>query len=475
MNRDIEAVNPKIVTMTNWVPSITNRPGHAYQALADAITEGIAAGHLPAGSKLPPQRDLAFKLGVTVGTVGRAYALVQARGLLSGEIGRGSFVKPAADGQLTQFGGDIAPRMIDLRRNIAADARQREAFARWMQALAREAQTSRMLDYPPSGGAPAHRAAGVRLMAGTGFTPSPEQVIVTLGAQQALAVALQTVARPGDAVAIEALAYVGLKDLLRYLNLRAVPVALDEEGMCPEALAKILAEQKPAAIVLVPTFQNPTVSLMGQERRRAIADLARDANVPIIEDNVYGLLIGNDAAPIAALDPQNVFHIQSVSKIGFQGLRVGYLAMPARFLNRAQDILHAATLETPSLTAEIAARLISSGGADEIIASLTGEMAERHAMAEQALAGYSYRTHPKALHLWLELPEPWRARQFQETLEEKGVSLSIGETYAVGRAEAPHAIRLALSAPPRKEILAAGLAHIRAALADGPCCAGNVV
>lgn len=147
--------------MTIWTPNLQSREGPRYQALAEAIGEAIASGELPAGSRLPAQRDLAWRLGVTVGTVGRAYLLAEQRGLLSGEVGRGTFVRPplpAAEAAL--LGSEPEAAHIDLTHNAPAGGGHGPALAATLTALGRHNDLSGLLGYAPSVGHARHRAAG---------------------------------------------------------------------------------------------------------------------------------------------------------------------------------------------------------------------------------------------------------------------------------------------------------------------------
>src|SRR5262245_3881228 len=172
--------------MTIWVPDLAARPGPRYRALVDVLSEEVADGRLPEGTRLPPQRDLAYRLGVTVGTVSRAYALAAERGLVTGEVGRGTFVRhPAPTGRtnpVTDGSGDS----IKLTVNAPPDAGYGALIAeRLAEIAAHPGAIGDLWAYTPKQGFAEHRAAAARWIAGVGVDAAPERTLITGGAHQA--------------------------------------------------------------------------------------------------------------------------------------------------------------------------------------------------------------------------------------------------------------------------------------------------
>src|SRR6185503_7364485 len=198
--------NTYIVTMTSWEPDLRARSGPRYLAIADALADDVAQGRLRPGGRLPTHRDLAERLGVTVGTVSRAYAEAAHRGLVSGEVGRGSFVRNEAP----EFGVPAAgaPQgLVDLSVNhppTTKDESRGEVLARTLAALARRSDLARLLEYPPEAGAPAHRAAGAAWIARSGLKAAAANVLVTSGSQHGMTALFAALLRPGDLVLTEA-------------------------------------------------------------------------------------------------------------------------------------------------------------------------------------------------------------------------------------------------------------------------------
>src|SRR5712691_10716370 len=272
--------------MTSWAPDLRTRRGPRYLAIADALADDAAAGRLRAGTRLPTHRDLADRLALTVGTVTRAYAEAARRGLVSGEVGRGTFVRAAARPGPAGLPAE-GSGFVDLSANLPPATRgdgEAATLGRTLGRLSRHADLGRLLAYPPDGGRREHRAAGAEWVRRSGLAAPPERVLVSSGSQHGMTAVFAALTSPGDVVAAESLTYPGMKTLAGLLSLRLPGLAMDEHGLRPDALAAACRGRRPKALYCVPTLQNPTSALMPEERRREIARLAREHGVILVED-----------------------------------------------------------------------------------------------------------------------------------------------------------------------------------------------
>ena len=250
-------------------------------------------GRLPPGERLPPQRDLAFRLEVSIGTIGRAYDLLAQRGLTRGEVGRGTVVlgrgEPlrVAAGEEEEVGG-----LIDLTSNFPAPVPAQASLGDLLpiQESAVEVLAD-LLRYPNAAGALRHRAAACDWLRHLGLAAEPECTLLTNGAEGALAAAMLALARPGDAILAEQLCYSGLRSLAARLGQHLEPVQMDEHGIVPEALAAAVRQRGARLLVLSPTLHNPTAILTPLARREAIVAAARELDLVLVEDDVYGPLV----------------------------------------------------------------------------------------------------------------------------------------------------------------------------------------
>jgi DNA-binding transcriptional MocR family regulator len=436
-----------------WLPQISGDARPFYKALADAMGRDIAAGRLVAGARLPPQRDLAEALGVTVPTITRAYALAARRGLIDGTVGRGTFVRPP-------LSADEADAATDLSVNaVPAHAHLGELAAR-LELPADAGRRAALLAYPPRGGLDAHRAAGAAWIARRGVHVAAGQVLVTCGAQHALVVALASVATAGDTILVEELTYGGLIEAARLLGLRLHAIGMDTEGAQAAALERAAGETGARVAVFQPVIHNPTGLTMRPERRSAVADAVARAGLHVIEDDIYGFLAPETPPLVTVLDSPWTY-LTSLSKSVVAGLRVGYVAVPPGQTAAAERSLWATAVASSPITAELATALIDDGIADAVVAWKREELAARQALARQILHGLHRDTHPASPHLWWPLPRHWRAADFVNAARARGILLGAPEGFLGRPGATPRAVRLCLGPPATRERLGSALATLR--------------
>ncbi len=445
-------VNEDIVWQTRmWVPSLEGRSPVRYLAIVEALADAIAAGELRPGERLPTHRDLAYRLGVTVGTVTRAYAEAERRGFIAGEVGRGTYVRDlqttAANFPIRESApfrevdatGETGP--IDLSVNYPIREATDHLFGDTLKMLADEPGVAGLLEYQTNRGLLHHREAGVKLIGHSGLQTSADRVVVTCGAQHAMMAAFTTLTRPGDVVLTEALTYPGMKLIAGLLQLRLQGVAMDEHGLRPDAFEAACRTSQPKALYCMPTLQNPTTATMPEARRREIARIAETYGVAIVEDDIYGFLDPDAAPPLSHYAPSIGHYVMSVSKYMAPGLRVGFLAVPPGDPGGYIAAVRTTVWMAAPLAVEIAARWIMDGTGERLSAQLTQEAILRQRIVQECLAGFDYRTAPHSLHGWLSLPEPWRASQFAAEARARGVIMTPAEAFVVAR-PAPQAVRI---------------------------------
>ena len=433
--------------MTIWRPDLRHRSGPRYRAIADAVADDVARGALEEGARLPTHRDLAAVLGVTVGTVSRGYAEAQRRGLISGEVGRGSFVRrDRARGLDLGMPARGEPVLVDLSLNFPVGEVEDRELAKALAALGRTKDLARLLEYLPHAGMTRHREAGAAWVARSGTPAHAAQIIVCSGAQHGLAIALAALTAPGDVVLTEALTYPVFKTLAGLLRLKVQGLVMDEQGIVPEAVEAACKSSAPKILYCIPTIQNPTAIVMPETRRRRLAAVAQAHGLTILEDDIYGLLPADRPPPLARHAPESTVYVTSLSKTIAPGLRIGYLCAPRPLIERMIPAIAATTWMAPPLMAEIASRWIDNGTADAILRRKRAQAAERQKLAARILKTSGSDAHPSGYHLWLPLPEPWRGADFATRLRERGVAVTPAEVFVAGSAKAPPAVRLCLGA-----------------------------
>ncbi|MCP3959889.1 MAG: PLP-dependent aminotransferase family protein [bacterium] len=478
-----------------WAPAGLDAGTPIYRAIADALGADVESGRLRPGDRLPTHRDLARRLRVNVMTVSRAYAEAGRRGLVEGEVGRGTFVRrrernvtrfeprlevPEPEATMERGTRPRGTRLVDFHFNLpVGDSSILDAT----EILEELAGSHRPLLYTgyTTAGAGDHRAAGAEWIARGGLEADPERVLVCGGAQHAMTVTLASLAGPGDLVLTEALTYPGVKALASVLGLRLQGLPMDAGGLLPDAFEAACRKSAPRALYCMPTMQNPTGVVMDTERRRQVAEIARRHGVAIIEDDTYGYLCAEPPAPLSSFAPELGYFLTGTSKNLTAGLRIGYLQAPAAggatsgLIERLEGNVAALTWMAAPLMAEIAARWIRSGQADAMIRWKRREAATRRRLYERLLGDYPTGSDAGCSHVWLPLPRPWRADDFVLQARRRGVGVTGAETFVVGRATAPHAVRVCLGTPTSREEVERGLGLLAEMLAGAPEVGASIV
>ena len=454
---------------TSWAPALENREGPVYLAIADAIAADIAGGHLKPGTRLPAQRVLADVLGIDFTTVTRAYAEAGKRGLVEGRVGHGTYIrlKQAHAAPLSARPIDVSMNLPPRFTDAALQARMEDGIA----AIAAEGPEL-FLAYQDPAGAPSDRNAGAIWLAPRFADLSPERLVICPGAQSALTVVLNLLTQPGDTVCAESLTYPGFLALTAHLGIQVTPVAMDADGLLPDAFEAICKTQNPKALYCTPTFHNPTTATIPLARRERIVEIARRYGVRIIEDDAYGALPREPVVPLAGLASDCVYHIAGLSKCLSPALRLAYLVLPeVRVAARAASAVRAFAGMASPLTAAIATRWIGDGTADAILAAIRAETAQRQSAAAHIL--HAAITQPGCFHAWLPLPDGWTAGVLAGRARLEGVGLVTADAFAVGRA--PEAVRIGLGSPRTLAELIQGLEIVSDLLARPPGSSSTIV
>lgn len=441
---------------TGWSPRVDPSAGPLYLVIADAIAADIRSGRLAPGARLPPQRVLARMLDIDFTTVSRAYTEARHRGLVDGKVGQGTYVRaPAPPSSAPRPAPIAAP--LDMSMNMPPRLDDPALAGRlWdgVAALREAGGLDLLMRYQAPGGSAADRMAGAAWLAPRLPGIGAERVVLCAGAQGGLSAVLSTLAGPGDTVCAEALTYPGFLSLAAHARLKVTALPMDALGLIPDAFERACREGRPRALYCNPTLNNPTTTTLPLDRREALVRIARRHAVPIIEDDANGALPAAAPPPLAALAPDIVYHIATLSKCLSPALRIAYLVVPqgmgsARLIAAIRAI---STLPSP-LGAAIATRWISDGVADAHLAALRGENAARTAIACQALPPALVQASPDAFHLWLRLPTPWTRADLVLRLRGGGVSVVPADAFTPSGTAPPEAVRLGLGVPATRDEL----------------------
>ncbi|MGW4563322.1 aminotransferase-like domain-containing protein [Streptomyces sp. NPDC004561] len=440
-----------------------------YRRIADRLADAITGGRLRPGQRLPPQRVFARRHGIAPSTAGRVYAELVRRGLVVGEVGRGTFVRATEpDGQpghaLAEAAG-AAP--VDLELNYHSVAGQEELLAPALAPLLRPDALGLALRPAAAAGTPAAREAVAALLAQDGPRPDPARILFTGGARQAIAATLASLVRPGGRVGVEELTYPLVKEIAARLGLTLVPLATDEEGPRPESVAAAHRTAPLSALYLQPTLHNPTSRTTGHARRAALADTVHRLGIPVVEDRIWAFLHPCGPPPLAALAPGLVHLVDGLSKRVAPGLTVGFVVVPDGRAEAVARAIRSGGWSAGGFALEAAVRWLADGTVDRLVAAKRRDARRRQRLVAEELAGFAVRSDPAGYFAWWELPAPWRADTFTAAARAHGIAVTPGTAFSVDPARTPDAVRLALASAPEPELTRA-LAALAAVARGGP-------
>ncbi|SIO93680.1 aminotransferase-like domain-containing protein [Vibrio spartinae] len=399
-----------------------------FKQIAQTIISRITEGYYPPNSKLPPHRVLADELNTTPVTVAKAYKLLVEQNRVESFVGRGTFV--CGESQLsrvihasedeTEFNFSILQPCLS--HNIIA---LQDGFQKAATRI-----TPQLIGYAEYSGHQQHRQVGVEWAARYGLSGGTlENTLLTDGAQNALALLIEALTKPGDTIAIESLTYPGILAIASLMRREVIGIEMDAHGITPDGLQHVLQTAKPKVVIVVPSHQNPTGVSMPAARREIIAQLIRDSHTWLIEDDIYGFL---NPAPIPAICnwlPEQGFHVTSLSKAISPALRCGFIKVPDAQISTINAHIRANIWLSSPFNYQVAAELVSSGMAFELAQRQQQLAQQRQQIAQEILTPET--PHQHGYHIWLKLPPHWQPERFVLEAAKRHLLVSSGSYFAV--------------------------------------------
>ncbi|MFF3328588.1 PLP-dependent aminotransferase family protein [Streptomyces sp. NPDC002888] len=423
-----------------------------YRRIADRIADDITAGRLRPGQRLPPQRVFARRRGIAGSTAGRVYGELVRRGLVVGEVGRGTFVRAAPaepTGRALIERATAAP--VNMELNYPSAPGQSELLAPALAALLRSDALGAALCPAAATGTTSARGAAATLLSAPGWHPAPSQLLFAGNARQAIAATLASLVRPGGRVGVEELTYPLVKEIAARLGVVLVPLAGDAEGLRPDALAAAHRAAPLSALYVQPTLHNPTSLTTSEERRRQLARAVTELDLPVVEDRIWSFLRADDT-PLAAHAPGLVHVVDGLSKRVAPGLTVGFLVVPPQRVDSVAAALRSGGWSAGRFALEAAVGWIGDGTVRRLVAAKQADAARRQRLLTRHLGAFAVRADPRAYYAWWELPAPWRADTFTAAAAAHGIAVTPGTAFAVDPHRTPDAVRLGLASAPEEEL-----------------------
>jgi len=428
------------------------------QQLVDRISAAIESGDLEPGSKLPPTRELAAEAGVNHLTAARVYRKLAELGYVTAQVGRGTFVRSLVPDGSASYGDDwqvyaLPPEDISYSEQVLADTfslADREDVISLAtgfpapsnyptQELARitadvfEEVGDDALSYLPAEGLFQLREGLAARGRKYGWAEEPDEIVVTSGAQQAIALAARATLEPGDVALVESPTFIGMMTALRGTGARVIGVPVDEDGLDLDALERLLGRHEVKLVGLQTACQNPTGRSLSEERRARLAELAVERNFFVIEDRVYAdMHFANQLRrPLRELAPAHVIYVNSLSKVVGGGLRLGWVAARGPVRERIAMLKLEADFHSPTLIQHMAARWLATGAYERHVAKTMPFYRDRRdallAALERHMPGEYHVDPPEGgHHLWVTLTRPVDERSLYAEAARGGVMFTPG-------------------------------------------------
>jgi len=459
-----------------------------FRQLHGQMKELIESGRLSKGSRLPATRELADQIGLNRTTISAAYALLESEGLITGHVGRGSFV---AGGPLTDVRGSVAGTpLTDVRGSVAGTpltdvrgsvdrvanvpaysgpssfSRSRpsellfplEEFRKTCAEVIASDDAASILQLGSPSGYPPLRRYLLEQARAEGVARESDDILITSGCQQAFDLLQRTVGQ-GTPVLMEDPVYPGARSVFERAGARLIGVPVGRQGLDLEILERTIARERPLLLCVTPNFQNPTGSTMPLAARKSLLRITQAAGVIVIENDIYGPL-GYEGEPIAAIKHLDqtceTVLLRSFSKVAFPGLRVGWVIAPRRLIEKLTETKQWSDLHTDQLSQAVLLRFAESGRLEQHRQRMLVAGRERLEAAIEACGRYlpagTKFTRPRGgMSLWVELPAALDAAELLPRAEREGVTYLPGRYFAVSRPQ-PNGLRISFAAMTPEEI-----------------------
>ncbi|SCX93085.1 aminotransferase-like domain-containing protein [Alkaliphilus peptidifermentans] len=447
-----------------WKPVLdTVKP--LYRSLANQLEQDIINGRILPGTKLPPYRELADFLDINVSTVTKAFKVCILKGLISTTVGSGAFVSFDALSNAYLLTDGKPKNIIEMGATIPEPASYEPLMAQFKNIVS-ESDLIKYFRYNRPGDVLWQKDAAVKFMLKGGYTTNIETILFASGGQNAITAALIGLCQHGDKIGTDPHTYSGLKTTASMLGIQLVPIKYKGLVMDENALIYACKNENLKGIYLIPDYQNPTTHIMSIEGRKALARIAKENNIFIIEDAAYSLMHEKPIPAVASFAPENTIYIASMSKAIGPGLRLAYVSVPLKYKKPLSNALYNMNISVSPLMAELAARMIVSNQFDTIIQSHRKNTIERNQLVNDYLSEYDCLGEKTCIFRWLKLPGKTSATDFEALALKHCVQVYGADRFAVGNSNPEKAVRLSICAPETIEELEKGLKTLRKLLSS---------
>ncbi len=435
------------MTDTIWAPDFTQTRGPKYIVLIQSLRSAVRSGVLEQGARLPPVRELAWELGITPGTVARAYKLAVEEGLVQTTVGRGTFVTGARAAEdipepLLNAG---QANMVNFRSAQVVNVGQSDEISAHLRALGAEG-AKQYVTYPTDETDCGAREAVVDWIGpGRAGRLTADDIVLAMGAQNATIIALQAVLHgPAPIILTDELAYPGVRHAAKLLRARLIGVEMDAEGLRPDRLEQLLREHGAQALLTSAEAHSPTTTRTSLARRKEIVEIARRHQLQIIEDDCHCIWWEGRPA-YRELCPELCWYISSLTKSVSSALRFGFIVPPQGQSRLVRQVAQSSFYGIPQPIIDLSEALLRTGDAVKIRARVRKLINERVQEAVNCLGSWDISFGHDVSFFWLKLPQGWRGSSFALACERAGILLKAADEFALADGASPNAVRIGIS------------------------------
>jgi DNA-binding transcriptional MocR family regulator len=416
-----------------------------YKTILDRLAEDIRQRKYQPGARLVTHRKFASQEKIALSTASKIYQELAKMGLVSCEVGRGTFVK---ESQVPPSHGikqaSLAEGMLDLNFNSPILENQPKMLRDALRKLSYSGDLASLLSYQPHNGRLNDKSVIKNYLAHHNISAETQNMAIVNGAQQGLALTVMSLLKPGDLIAVDAITYPGFKLLAQVHGLELIAIPMLNQCTDLNALTQACEQRKIKAIYSMPTLHNPLGSVMGLAQRKQLIEIARKHQLTIIEDAAYSFLETQAPPALVTLAPDITFYISGFSKSLATGLRVGFILSPTKWVSSIERSIRATTWNTAGLLSALTCQWIEDGSIYHLEQEKRLDAIKRQEIVKKVFHELSYQSHPASYFLWLPLPEDVRSDLLIKALLDLNISVSNAEPYATTE-HIPQAVRLALA------------------------------
>lgn len=444
----------------SWRPDKDKLEYPLQESLANYLEDDIKNGNLKEHVKLPPQRELADFLDLSLATVTRAYKICEKKGLIYGVVGKGTFVSPNINSPRSVVEKNLGDDIIEMGITIPFHKHERE-IADLTKQIVNEPTSYKYFEYKNLINTKESIKVARNWLKSFGVDAKEDCISITSGSQNALAIIIMSLFKSGDKIATDNYTYANFIGLANLLDITLVGIGEDGDGMSVEMLENACKMNTIKGVFLMPSCNNPTSRVMSFKKRKKIAQVIKDNDMILIEDGTYSFLPEEKIPPIVSIIPENTIYVNSISKPICSVIRIGYMSYDEKFKEKIEQGICDTNLMNSGLNVEIATRILRDGLYEKIV-NEKKQMAEvRNEIFDEYFGDISEKITKYSYYRWLPVPQGFTGDDIERMAKQRGVQVYCSERFSVGNIDNKYSIRVSICTPKDEEELRKGLSIIK--------------